>query len=343
MKNDHYEKQQAYLLPASKVGVAISLDGGGLFRGAADIVEAGAQMLTLRLATDEIRANAGIAAGSLLGVSIETEKGHQVSNAIVTKTDGEELLWVHLFGGFHPGELHKVFRLEGSMKIRYWLVTQMDEEELENDWDRRRHLEHSKFQGLGELALAAERARYRPPRELEWRDLKRAEVSLGTDGINLKLPECVQPDQLVYLEIHLPLVPTRQIYAVAQVLAVKAPVQTGRRVAQEAGMRYLFLDEKDRNLMLKHITVGQRGRLSADDDEDDPTAFEQTAAAGGQPAATTSPKQRSILLPVLLAFSLLCVILYAVNFYRKGQYASYPDEIQSTYEKSIKQYRHQGQ
>ena len=332
MKSDTYENQQAYLRPKMSVGVAIALAGGGLFRGSAAIVKASGALLTIRISSEEVRANAGAGAGSLLTVGIETETGQHVSSALVTGTDGEDTMNVHLFGGFQPGELHQVFRLQASMKISYWLVTEMDPDEVEIDWDRRRHLEHIKFQGLGELALAAERARVRPPREIEWREMKRAEVSLGIDGINLKLPECVQPGQLVFLDLHLPLEPPRQINIVAQVLAVKAPVSSGKRVSQEVGMSFVLLDDKDRDLILKHITVAQRDRRPTGNDEDDAAVLEQMAAA-------TPLKQRSVLTPVLTVVGLLILAFLAVNFL-KNRESTQSGEIQKTYEKSIKRYRH---
>ncbi len=335
MQKENQESFGPYLLPEMRLGIGLPLSGGGLFKDTAVITKAGNAALLIGLAGGEPPEGVCSEVGSILSASVTVDDKLYNCGAIVTEKHEAGALKIQLFGLFSPGGATEVLRLNGEMKVRYAAPKEMDAKEIENEWDRRRHLEHIQFQALSDLALAAERARVRPPRELDWHDLKRGSVSLGVYGIGIRMTERMQPGQLLFLDLHLPMNVPRQVWAVAEVLAVKAPEQVGRRSYHECWMQFVHLHERDRELILQHISVAQRGQLREnavqdEADEHDPIDLPATK------------KRRGVVLPVLSALLLAALVLILINiFTRSGP--SQSGEIQRTYEKAIRQYRHQGE
>ena len=337
MHHEHQEDYQPYLQPGMGIGTGLPLAGGGLLRDTAIIAQAKGNTLLITPAAGGEPAGACSEPGCLLNVRITVREHPYTSSAVITEKPDAETLRIRLFGGFSQGEMHEVFRLRSEMKIRYAATGGLDGTELAKDWNIRRHLEHIKYQSLGELALAAERARYRAPEDLEWHDLRRGTVSLlGSDGVALRLPEPMPAGELLYLEMQLPLDPPRTIPAVVRVLAAKAPEQAGRRSFHESWMEFVHLHKKDHELILQHLSVAQRGQLreiAVQHAPEDEEVIERVAARG----------RRSILVPVLGSLVLVALVYGIISIFTRSHEAPPAGEIQSTYEQAIKQHRGQGE
>jgi hypothetical protein len=334
MKKDNYEIFRPYLQPEKRIEVGIPLTGGGVFRDWAIISESDGDFLLAQISRDVLPANVRIDIGFLLDVSVTIKEDVFTCSGVVTEKFGPRVLRIQLFGEFNLRERRRFFRLELNLKIKYALVTDESRMEVENDWERRRDLEHLKFQGFDEFALAVERARFRPPRERDWRVMLRSEVNLGGGGIGIRLPESVYADQLICLEIHLPMNPPREIPAVAQVMMVKPPEQRGRRVVHEAGMQFICLDDKDRELIFRHISVAQIAHLRETADRRDNSLIERHEF-------TKADRIRLLLLRTLWTLLALTLVFYLVKYAIEYESGPPANEIQKTYEKAIRQYRHQ--
>jgi hypothetical protein len=335
MQEDYYGAYREHLRKGMRVEVGIPLLGGGIFRDWAVIAESEADELQAQISRDVLPANVRVDVGFILDVSVWIKKEVYTCSGIVTERLGGRVLRIRLFGAFTLRERRQFFRIELSLRIKYALLSSPNKRDVELDWEQRRDLEHMKFQGYDQVVIAAQQARYRPCIPVEWHDVLWSEVNLGGGGLLIRLPEPVAPERLLCLEIHLPLAPPRQIQAVVEVIHQLEPkVSKNGTPCYGAGVRFVFLDERDRDLIFRHISVTQIALLRQ-------VADRREQAAPAQPGAPTPWTLQRVLPRVLWAlfFIILCFFLvrYLVRYHEAGS----PNEIGTTYEKAIRQYRHQ--
>lgn len=337
MKNDEYDSYRPYLQDGMRLEVGIPLTGGGVFRDWGIIKETGGEKLDrllVQLSRELLPSNVRIDPGFLLDVSITVKKEVYTCSGIVHEKIEQRTFWVQLFGPFNLRERRQFFRITVEMKLQYAVVG-ADESwnDLEKDWTLRKELEHLKFQGLDEFALAAERARYGKPKERNWKMLLRCEVNLSGGGVGMRLPEPVGLDQFISLIIYVPGEPPREIQAVTQVLMAKPPEQRGRKTVYEAGMQFVCLDDKDREIIFQHISRSQIEYLRETAERRDPVYVPKREL-------TPAEKRRRLIIRVLGFILFLIICYYLTEYLSFYERVHPPNEIGSTYEKALKKYRH---
>lgn len=333
MRDDYYAGYREYLREGMRVEIGIPLSGGGIFRDWAIIGESHADELSVQMSRDVLPTNVRVEEGSILDVNLWISQEAYTCSGIVTRKGGGRLLRIRLFGAFTLRERRQFFRIDLNLRLRFALVKEGSRREVEKDWERRREVEHMKFQGYDDFVIAAHKSRHQPVLQPEWHELPWAQVNLGGGGICIHLPEPVQPEQLVNLEIHLPFVPPRRVHAVAQVIHVLKPRAQQGGALFPAGLQFVFLDERDRDLLFRHISVMQIEHLRLLADRR-PAAEIRAAAAERMRWQQIVLRGAWTLLALILAFYL---VRYLVRYRDTGQ----PNQIEKTYEKAIRKYRHQ--
>lgn len=333
MQHDYYAAYREYLQVGTRLEMGIPLSGGGIFRDWAVVSESRQDELLVQISRDMLPSNVRVDVGFILDVSIWIKKEAYTCSGIVTEKTGGRLLRIRLFGNFTLRERRQFFRMDLNLRLKYAYANDENRREVERTWELRRDLEHMKFQGYDAFVIAAQKARHRHI-ELDWQDLPWAEVSLGGGGIRIRMPEPVHPEQLFNLEIVLPLSPPRQIQTVAQVVHTMAPKsQKGKGTYYNTGMQFLYLDERDRDLIFRHISVTQIALLRevADTREPDEPGYALNPGTTGW---------QEILMKVVWALVILVIIgylvKYLIHYEKEGS-----NEIQKTYERSIREYRHE--
>jgi hypothetical protein len=335
MLDDYYAGYREHLRKGMRIEIGIPLLGGGVFRDWAIIVESRGDELLGQISRDVLPANVRVDVGFILDVSIWIKKEVYTCSGIVIERHGGRVLRIRLFGAFTLRERRQFFRIELNLRLRYALPPHAEKRDVEGDWGQRRDLEHMKFQGYDQVVIAAQQSRYHPAVPLGWHDILWSEVNLSGGGVLLRLPEPVQPEKLLCLEIYLPMTPPRQIQTVAEVVHVMDPKTNQDGSAYfPAGVHFIFLDERDRDLIFRHISVMQIAHLRKIADMRELDLSE--GVAGQQ-----TPGLRQILTRVLWALFYLILAVYLVRYLVHYQQAGSPNEIQKTYEKAIREYRHE--
>lgn len=335
MQEDYYAAYREYLRQGQRIEIGIPLSGGGIFRDWAIIMESREDELLAQISRDVLPANVRVDVGFILDVTIWIKKEVYTCSGIVTERLGGRVLRIQLFGAFTLRERRQFFRLDLNLRLRYALLSNPNKRDAERDWERRRDLEHMKFEGYDNVVIAAQQARYIPSVQLDWQEILWAAVNLGGGGICIRLPEPVQPERLLSLEIHLPLSPPRLIQAVAEVVHVKAPqVQQSGAPYFAAGVRFVFLDERDRDLIFQHISVTQIAHLRK-------TAEMRQVEESDQVVVPEVVSWRQVVPRVLWALLFLIISFYLARYFIHYKEVGPANEIQKTYEKAIRQYRHE--
>jgi hypothetical protein len=335
MQEDNYAAYREYLRQGLRIEIGIPLSGGGVFRDWAIIVESRADELLAQISRDVLPANVRVDVGFILDVSIWIKKEVHTCSGIVTERLGGRVLRIRLFGTFTLRERRQFFRIDLSLRMKFALLSHADMKDVERDWERRRDVEHMKFQGYDQFVIAAHQARYTPAIALEWHEILWADVNLGGGGISIRLPEPVQPGRLLALEIHLPLTPPRQIQAVAEVIHVRPPkVQRDGTPYFAAGLHFMFLDERDRDLIFGHLSVTQIAHLRK-------VAEMRGLDEKDQVGVPEAMSWQQVMPRVLWALLFLIISFYLAKYFIHYKQVGPSNEIQKTYEKAIRQYRHE--
>jgi hypothetical protein len=333
MKDDYYAGYRDYLREGMRIEIGIPLSGGGVFRDWAIVSESREDELLAQISRDVLPADVRVDEGSILDVSIWIREEVYTSSGIVIEKSGGRVLRIRLFGPFTLRERRQFFRLGLNLRLRYARVRDGSRSDLEKDWERRRALEQMKLQGYDEAVIAEERGRYRPLVPLAWNEMLWAGVNLCGAGMLINLPEPVQPDDLVALEIHLPLAPPRRVHTVAQAIhAMKPREQVKGGMLFPVGMQFLLLDERDRDLIFRHISVTQIEHLRI-------LADRRTFPAP-QPAPLEKARWQQVAVKVSWSLVVLVLAFLLVRYLVQYHESPSPNQIQKTYEKSIRKYRH---
>jgi hypothetical protein len=332
--DEHHEEYREYLREGARIEIGIPLAGGGIFRDWAIIRESAGDELLAQISRDVLPANVRVDEGFILDVSVWVKKDVYTCSGIVTEQVGEgKVLRIRLFGDFTLRERRQFFRSYLALNLRYCFIQESNRDNIRSDWERRKSLEQMRFQGYDDFVIAGQKARYTPTTTLEWHDLASTEVNLGGGGICINLPQPVQPEELVALELQIPLTPPRRVQAVAAVIHATPATRKGETVYR-AGLQFLFLDERDCDLIFRHISVTQLAYLrkmaeKRDIDLPAPTALTEQARR--------QRLVREIVWGVVASLLASYLIWFVIQYQKHGS----PNEIGQTYEKAIRQYRHE--
>jgi hypothetical protein len=331
-KIDSYEEYRNHLHVDARIEIGIPLAGGGIFRDWATVRESAGDEILAQISRDVLPADVRIDEGAIVDVSIWIKKDVYTCSGIVTEKVGEGVLRIRIFGSFTLRERRQFFRSYLPLKLRYAVLEQSNLDDVRCDWERRKDLEQMRFQGYDDFVIAGHKARYTPNLPLEWHDLPGSEVNLGGGGICLMLPQAVHPEELVALELYLPVTPPRQVQAIGKVIHA-SPRTTKGSESWRAGLQFLFLDERDRDLIFRHISVTQVAYLRKMAHSRGPDLLEPA------PVAEQTRRGRLIRQVIwsLVASLVACYLVWFLVQYQKDT----PNEIGQTYEKALRQYRHQ--
>ncbi|HJV34246.1 PilZ-like domain-containing protein [Geomonas sp.] len=332
MQEDDYGEYRHYLQEGMRIEVGIPLSGGDVFRDWAVVAESAGDELLAQISRDVLPANVRVDLGFILDVSIWINKEAYTCSGIVTEKRGGRVLRIRLFGRFTPRERRQFFRINLELKVSYAFTSDASRADLERDWAHRKEHEQMKFQGYDAYVIAAHHARYQPAVKLQWQELAGSEVNLGGGGILLSIPEPVGPEEWLALEISLPLTPRRLVHAVARVIHVRPVTQRGEERIR-VGLQFVLLDERDRDLLFRHISVTQIALLRK------ASELRELPEPAGGPAKTQ--KSREMLRLALLTLLLLILAVILARCLIRHRQAGSPNEIGETYQRALKQYRHQ--
>lgn len=330
---DEYSEYREYLGEGMRIEVGIPLSGGGVFRDWGVISEGSRDELVVQISRDVLPSEVRFDVGFILDVSIWVRADVYTCSGIVTEKLGGRVLRIRLFGSFTLRERRQFFRIELGMRVKYDIIDESLRRDVERDWEVRKEHEHMRFQGYDDIVIASQMARFPPVRAIQWQDILRAQLNLSGGGLCLRIPHKVQPEQLLNLELHLPQDPPRVVHTVVRVIHIKPPRELrDGSLRYDTGMQFDLLDERDRDLIFKQISVAQIEHLRKIADKREPLYADRPPRA---------PLTRRQILVRLAWGALLLLIFWALTRYFSEYSPS--NEIQKTYEQSIRKYRHQDQ
>ncbi len=240
-----------------KVGIKLAdgklLDISGLVR----FIEK--DRLTLEMVGNDIPGQVDASEGAATFITFWTGWSLCRCNGILVQKIYGRRIFLRLTGQVIEKQTRDYFRLDVSMPLNYYLPESQKVTEVHEEW-------------ISMLGMLKQHSPVMSPcadgfKVVRWDgrdDIPPHQVNLSGGGIRFKSGEYIKPQSLVILNLFLPLVPSRVVHIVAEVLRCNE-ILLGREKGQSymTAARFQFISEKDRESIISFIFSEQRRILNS--------------------------------------------------------------------------------
>lgn len=364
---DHYSDH----FPAGmKVKVGIPVPGGSVFHDWAIISKIDEDLLTLQLSRDMLPAAVSLALGTILDVRGDKEGDGYCCRGIIITEGRQNTILLRLIGEIVSDELREFYRIDAFLPIKYFVTAHASERQLQQQWVAKREaralaeqeLKQHERKAWRRLMLSPQPEEQLPNEELQttgesagetgwetaaedkaatedhsWDDIIPLAANISGGGLRILLHHQCRVDDLILLEIYVPTEPQPRIVdAVARVVLCTRNQAASKQLQRESfntGMEFLFIDEQDRDCIVKHISNVQLKRIRQ--------LREQYLGRNVQdntPDLTEADLKRIRIVRVLLALVVLAILAGLVAYFKKYVETRPKSEIQQIFEKGFFEY-----
>lgn len=363
---DHYSRH----FPAGmKVNVGIPVPGGSAFHDWAIISDIDEDLLELQLSRDVLPDGVLLSIGTILDIrGGKDNNGYSCRGIIVTEGWQREIL-LRLIGEIVSDELREFYRIDAFLPIKYFISAHTSENSLRQDWIAKREaralaeLEHRQNQTKPWQRLMLPQHEERlPQEELEmpssfldetdleleqepddaatdhsWDDVIPLAANISGGGLRILLHHQFQVDDLVVLEIFVPTEPhPRIVDAVGRVVQCTqnhAATKQLQRASFNTSMEFLFIDERDQDCIVKHISNVQLKRIRQLREQ-----YLGRDAKSDQYELSAAELRRATIVRALLALFVITVLSGLVVYFKHYVENRPKGEIELIFEKGFFEY-----
>jgi len=358
-----FDNYATYFPVGMKVGVGIPLANAGVFRDWAIIHEIDEDFVSLQLSRDQLPINVSLHVGQILDLrGGKDDSGYSCRAIIVAEGPAREIL-LRLIGEIVSDELREFYRIDAFLPIKYYISPEQNVETLKREWAERRgqrqavDAEHRHKRWDSSLVL--DRAELPPERRLEQaeddqgEDAEQAEergeehgdswdtiiplaANISGGGVRIITHQPFESGVFVLLEILVPM-PRRIVDIVARVITANRNYAAGKdREYYNTGLQFVFIDERDRDAIINHISNVQLKRIRQLREQ---FIFRDSPAAGSE-EQETPPLINWAALGRRLGYTLifLMITLFFVNYFRHYAKDHPKNEIEEIFEVGIRKY-----
>jgi len=212
-----------YFRPGQRARVELSVDGDGVFNDGAVITAIENDQISLRLSRDTLPLGTQVHSEAPLVVRVgDRGNGYRCRGVVLELPPGEDLQ-VRFTSQVMPEDLREYFRLATEIPVTLFNVTAGTAEET----------------GSGGLRIASEG---RLPRI----------VNISGGGLRTETEMSMTVDDIIYATFHLPLPEPKVIPVVTQVVHSDL-VQRAEGVCVSAGLRFMHINERDRDAIVRFV------------------------------------------------------------------------------------------
>ncbi|MGD0586479.1 MAG: PilZ-like domain-containing protein [Oryzomonas sp.] len=279
-----FENYANYFPFGMKVGVGIPLANAGVFRDWAIIHEIDEDFVSLQLSRDQLPLNVSLHVGQILDLrGGKDDSGYSCRAIIVAEGPSREIL-LRLIGEIVSDELREFYRIDAFLPIKYYISPEQNVDMLNQEWAQRREQrqvvdvdrKHKHWDSrllLGSAELPPER-RLEQARDAQGEDGEQVEehddswdtiiplaANISGGGVRITTHQQFESGVYVLLEILVPM-PRRIVDIVARVITANRNYTVGGdREYYNTGLQFVFIDERDRDAIVYHISNIQLKRI----------------------------------------------------------------------------------
>lgn len=248
-----------YFKEDTQVKVGVKQAGGKLLdmSGLVRFIEK--DRLTLEMVGADMPAEVDAAEGAAVSLSFWTGWSLCRCHAVLVQKIYGRRIFLRLTGQVSEKQTRDYYRLDVSLPYNYYLPETQKITEVHEEW--------VSMLGILKLQVPVMAPCVDSFKVVRWDGLDEIlpnQVNLSGGGIRFKSDEFIRPQSLVVLNLFLPLVPSRVVHIVAEVLRCNEVI-LGREKGQSyiTAARYQFISEKDRESIISFIFSEQRRILNS--------------------------------------------------------------------------------
>ena len=321
MNETHYS---SFFTPGQRITLILQVPERQPFHEWAHVLSLAADLLEVQLSRDTLPVGIQTAPGSTVEARIGSRgNGYRCRGIIVSKGSFTHLS-LRLTGDVILDELREYFRIDVYLPLRLSFPEHTDEKRVKEEWLRRRAASIAKsttdfpFIDMSDAVDDTPSGSYLPPPQA-------ANISGG--GVRLVTSRPMALDELVLLEVYLPLHPPMVLDVVGQVITASEQ-QVGNELMYSTALRYYYIDERDRDRIIQYITTEQLAQLRSYRKKLPSIADEKNNA--------TKAKKNAIR---LITFSLCCLLLIWLYGWSSSYLRQHPkSEIHRLFEEGLRRH-----
>ena len=356
-----FEDYANYFPVGMKVGVGIPLATAGVFREWAMIHEIDEDFVSLQLSRDQLPLNVSLHVGQIIDLrGGKDDSGYSCRAIIVAEGPAREIL-LRLIGEIVSDELREFYRIDAFLPIKYYISPEQHVDTLKQEWEQRREqrrisdADQTSEQWDSRLLLAD--AELPPERRLEqavdfpeeeeveeeveehadsWDTIIPLAANISGGGVRITIHQQFESGDYVLLELLVPM-PCRIVDIVARVITTNRNYAAGGdREYYNTGMQFVFIDERDRDAIISHISNVQLKRIRM--------LREQFVFRDGLPAGSEVQEAPSLINWAAFGrwlgytFVFLLFTLFLFNYFRHYAQDHPKNEIEEIFEGGIRKY-----
>lgn len=282
-------------------------------------------LVKLQLSRDVLPENVKTETGTVVDIRGGKEGSAHCCRAIIVEGWDGTLLTVRLIGSVIPDEMREFYRIETHIPIRYRLEPDTSPEQTRELWHERRYPPQQSVKDTSPLIPPAKDIA--PPDESQ--STVPLAANLSGSGIRIRIHEELTIGTLLPMELYLHLETLKVVPVVAEVVHV-APLRTrdGDTPLFSTALRFLCIDERDRDAVIRFISTEQLARLRAHHGSVSISSLDYEAYSRRK-----NVQRIGLAVGIILLFA---VVAAALVFFRLN---SPKGEIEQTFEQEIQKYR----
>lgn len=342
------DQYASYFSAGMKIGVRIPMAAdAGLFNDWARIHEVDEDLVFMQLSRDYFPEGVLMHVGQIIELKGgNDETGYSCRGIVVSEGEASSLL-VRLTGEVVTDELREFYRIDVFLPIKYYVSTEQNPKELEKEWKARREQrldeEMLRKQKRWESRLATANAELPHERHQEstgqgedsaWDTIIPLAANISGGGLRIVAHQEFEIGQYLLLEILVPSSPRRIVDAIGRVVFINRNYAASTdRDSYNVALKFVFVDERDRDALLNHVASIQMQRLRQ---------LREHYAARGTELSIAEEEMEPPTRGQLFARRTLCILLFAgivtlIIYYFSGYVTNRPKgEIERIFEDGIR-------
>jgi hypothetical protein len=267
----------SFFTAGMKVGVGIPLPNAETFVDWALIYGIDEDLVILRLSRDQLPVTVNLTIGQIVDLRGGRDDSAYSCRAIIVSEWRGNVIQLRLIGEIVTDELREFYRVDAFLPIKYVVSSEQNPDVLARECAERRQKrlddELIRKQQPWDVTFIAENGEVppeglHPPEEEEppdqdssWDDIIPLAANISGGGIRIVAHHCFDVGEYVPLEIMIPL-PRRIVEAVGRVVFVtRNRSVAGDRESCNLAMKFVCIDERDRDAIVTHISTIQLQRI----------------------------------------------------------------------------------
>lgn len=334
-----------------KVGVGIPLTNAEIFNDWAVIHEIDEDLISLQLSRDQLPVRVTLHVGQILELRGGKEGNSYSCRAIIVSEGYAKELLLRLIGEIVSDELREFYRIDAYLPIKYYISDEQHPEILKKQWEirreerfgrelarRQRQWDSEFVNGVAELPREKRQEGDDNDDELgaSWDTIIPLAANISGGGLRILTHQGFEYGEYVLLEILVP-APRRIVDAVVRVVfATRNDAAGTDHEYFNTGLQFVFIDERDRDSVLNHISTVQLKRIrqlrekylyrSPLDEEE-----EETGQAVGF-------NWQDLVKKVVVWAVMIAIALALVNYFKYYAVEHPKNEIGEAFENAVKKY-----